>query len=292
MKKYNHKLTICRLGAAVVSVSLLSALASCGPPADAHIAKLGKVMVIGRSNTEGNVNAVAFWDDLRKGASDAAAELKYTVDFRFAENDDDYKHQIDYIDEAIKNKYDVIVISPNSREGLVSKLNAAKERGIKLISIDSPSFYSGFSCNIGSSDNTAANIAATEAANALKKDAGRVSGVGKVGMIAHTAPTAEVRIGAFRTAFSLLALNDIKNPPSAAKQAAENAKKEEELIDPSEAARLAAEAAIAKGEDPAKAAAKAASEAGKKLEEAAGKANSADAETQVDIPSEEEQISD
>ena len=291
MKKYNQKHTICRLGAAVVSVSLLSALASCGPPANANTVKSGKIMVIGKADFSENINAVSFWDDIRKGVLEAAKELNYTVNYKCADNDDDYQTQITLIQEAVDENYDAIVIAQNSRNALDSELDKAAAKGIKLISIDSNNYYSGFSCHIGSSNSTAANLAASEAANLLKSDVGKIAGVGKVGIISNTTSNNEERVGAFKTDFSFLVLNDIKNPSSAA-QPVVVSDDEEELIDPAEAAKRAVEEAKAKGEDPAKAAKKAAEEAAKKLEEATLKKAAEKAEKQVEITNEEDQVSD
>jgi len=284
-----------RLGAAVLTLSLLSSVTSCGKSQQQQhggnaAAKPGKVMVIGKADP----SEEAFWEDVGKGTSAAAKELNYKVDYKCAKDDSDVETQRKYVSEAIEKEYDAIIIAPNDRDDLNDIFGEAVERGIKILTIDSMTDFSGISCAINASDKVCGEIAANEAAKQLKAQVGKIAGVGKVGIIGHTASTAEVRIGSFKTAFSMLALNDIKNPASAQQQSAaqQGQEEEEELIDPSEAAQKAAAEAKAKGEDPDKAARAAAAEAAKKLEEANVKKAAAAAEAAANAPTEEEVFND
>ena len=293
MKKLKIKSMLGRLGAAVLTLSLLSSVTSCGKSQQEQkggnaTAKPGKVMVIGKADP----SEEAFWEDVGKGTSAAAKELNYKVDYKCAKDDSDVETQRKYINEAIEKKYDAIIIAPNDRDDLNDSFAEAVEKGIKILTIDSMSDFEGISCAISSSDRVCGQIAANEAAKQLKSQVGKIAGVGKVGIIGHTASTAEVRIGSFKTAFSMLALNDIKNPSSAQQAGQQGQEEEEELIDPSEAAQKAAAEAKAKGEDPDKAARAAAAEAAKKLEEANVKKAAAAAEAAANAPSAEELMND
>lgn len=291
MKKFKNKSMLGRLGAAVLTLSLLSSVTSCGKPQQQGgnaAAKPGKVMVIGKADP----SEEAFWEDVGKGTAAAAKELNYKVDYKCAKDDSDVETQRKYVSEAIEKEYDAIIIAPNDRDDLNDVFGEAVERGIKILTIDSMTDFSGISCAINASDKVCGEIAANEAAKQLKAQVGKIAGVGKVGIIGHTASTAEVRIGSFKTAFSMLALNDIKNPASAQQQSAAQQEEEEELIDPSEAAQKAAAEAKAKGEDPDKAARAAAAEAAKKLEEANVKKAAAAAEAAANAPTEEEVFND
>ena len=295
MKKLKIKSMLGRLGAAVLTLSLLSSVTSCGKSQQQQhggnaAAKPGKVMVIGKADP----SEEAFWEDVGKGTSAAAKELNYKVDYKCAKDDSDVETQRKYVSEAIEKEYDAIIIAPNDRDDLNDIFGEAVERGIKILTIDSMTDFSGISCAINASDKVCGEIAANEAAKQLKAQVGKIAGVGKVGIIGHTASTAEVRIGSFKTAFSMLALNDIKNPASAQQQSAaqQGQEEEEELIDPSEAAQKAAAEAKAKGEDPDKAARAAAAEAAKKLEEANVKKAAAAAEAAANAPTEEEVFND
>ena len=293
MKKFKNKSMLGRLGAAVLTLSLLSSVTSCGKPQQQQqggnaAAKPGKVMVIGKADP----SEEAFWEDVGKGTAAAAKELNYKVDYKCAKDDSDVETQRKYVSEAIEKEYDAIIIAPNDRDDLNDIFGEAVERGIKILTIDSMTDFSGISCAINASDKVCGEIAANEAAKQLKAQVGKIAGVGKVGIIGHTASTAEVRIGSFKTAFSMLALNDIKNPASTQQQSGAQQEEEEELIDPSEAAKKAAAEAKAKGEDPDKAARAAAAEAAKKLEEANVKKAAAAAEAAANAPTEEEVFND
>ena len=293
MKKLKIKSMLGRLGAAVLTLSLLSSVTSCGKSQQQQhggnaAAKPGKVMVIGKADP----SEEAFWEDVGKGTSAAAKELNYKVDYKCAKDDSDVETQRKYVSEAIEKEYDAIIIAPNDRDDLNDIFGEAVERGIKILTIDSMTDFSGISCAINASDKVCGEIAANEAAKQLKAQVGKIAGVGKVGIIGHTASTAEVRIGSFKTAFSMLALNDIKNPASTQQQSGAQQEEEEELIDPSEAAQKAAAEAKAKGEDPDKAARAAAAEAAKKLEEANVKKAAAAAEAAANAPTEEEVFND
>lgn len=279
MKKYSKR-PLGRISAATLSFLMLAASASCGKANQQQqqrgpkVEKIGKVMVIGATDP----NTESFWKDVEKGVSDAASDLDYIVDFKCAENYDDVETQIKYVKEAIEKKYDVIAIAPNSRFKLNDDLQAAIDKNIKVITLNSKCDLETISGAIGSSNNIAAQIAAREAAKQLKKDIGKISGVGKVAIIGDTTANADERIGAFKTTFTNLVLNDIKNPSYAQQQAAaqqESTEKdttdEDLLIDPSEAAQKAAAEAKKKGEDPEKAAREAAAEAAAKLEAAQAK---------------------
>lgn len=294
MKKFKSKNVLGRLSAAALSLSLLSAATSCGKPQQQQgnntSSKPGRIMVIGKADP----TKETFWEDVGKGVTAAGSELNCKVDYKCAEDDSDIETQRKYVQEAIEKSYDAIVIAPNSRDEINDLFMDAVDKGIKVLTIDSMSDYEGISCAISSSDSAAGTIAGTEAARLLKSQVGKIAGVGKIAIIGSTSSTAEVRIGAFKTAFSLLALNDVKNPSYAQQQAAaqEENGEEEELIDPSEAAKQAAQEAKARGEDPDKAARAAAAEAAKKMEAAAAKKAAAAAEAQADAQTEEEKISD
>ena len=134
MKKFKSKSMLGRLGAAVLSLSLLSSVTSCGKSQQEQkggnaTAKPGKVMVIGKADP----SEEAFWEDVGKATSGAAKELNYKVDYKCAKDDSDVETQRKYINEAIEKKYDAIIIAPNDRDDLNDSFAEAVEKGIKIL---------------------------------------------------------------------------------------------------------------------------------------------------------------
>ena len=95
-----------------------------------------------------------FWDSVRRGAEDAAAERGARVIYRGPMTRDEYRSQQAAIVDAA-DKVDAIVIAPSHSAGVAEALNRARDRGIAVVVIDSALEGTGYSSFI-STDNAAA----------------------------------------------------------------------------------------------------------------------------------------
>ncbi len=143
---------------------------------------------------------LSFWDDVKKGAQDACDEFGYDMVYTVADGDNDYVSQIAAINDAINKKAKAIVIAPNSEKDLNEALTKAIDSGIKVVVINSeidPSMYSMLASRIGSSESDGGIVAAKNAVAAYKNKGGDLASIGKIGIVGHTAGTAENRIKGF-----------------------------------------------------------------------------------------------
>jgi ribose transport system substrate-binding protein len=113
-----------------------------------------------------------YWNVVRKGAEDAAAELgvKVTV---FMPQKEDIPQQIETVETWISMGFKGMAVAPSDPEALVSPINSCLEKGIPAITIDTDSPNSKRLCYIGT-DNYTAGMAAG------KKMAEILNGKGKV----------------------------------------------------------------------------------------------------------------
>ncbi len=157
---------------------------------------------------------ISFWGEVKKGAEDAGNELGIDIIYNVATSDNDYASQIEFINNAIKDKVDAIVIAPNGDAELNDAYQRASDAGIKLININSRSSFKDIVSCVSSSDTDAGKVAARHSAEivlnnaalrevfakegATAKDIFDV-GTGAILIIGHTAEaTAEPRIEGYK----------------------------------------------------------------------------------------------
>lgn len=198
-KSIFRTLAACTLSAAM----LLSS--GCGRPPGAGGPR-EKIAVIGKQQ-------LSFWDDVKKGAMDAGNELGYDIIYTVAENDNDYTSQVADIKNAILQDAKAIVIAPNSQTELNDALAEAKDKGIKIININSKADYDGVTSLVYTSDTEGGALAARSAIKILKKDETDFDKLGKVAIIGHTAETANGRVEGFKSVFASQA---VRSAPSSA----------------------------------------------------------------------------
>lgn len=79
-----------------------------------------------------------FWQNVKKGANAAAAELKgYTASFQGAASDTDLAGQVALVENAVNRKVAGIVLAPSDPDALVPAIKKAWEAKIPVIVIDS-----------------------------------------------------------------------------------------------------------------------------------------------------------
>lgn len=83
------------------------------------------------------INGSDFWVSVITGAQMAAKENEVTLEVVAPQEETDIKHQNELILQAIDEKPDAIVVSPNSYSENLVALKKVKEAGIKLVYIDS-----------------------------------------------------------------------------------------------------------------------------------------------------------
>jgi len=95
--------------------------------------KNAKVILIPKVYDESN----DFWMSLISGAKSAAKEFQVELTILAPDVENDYKKQKEYIYEAIRQKPDVIALTPIMYSEMTEEAKKVKEAGIKLILIDS-----------------------------------------------------------------------------------------------------------------------------------------------------------
>ncbi len=133
-----------------------------------------------------------YWDSTKKGAEDAGEEMNIRITYEASEKED-VNAQIKYVNNAVSNKADAIVIAPvEDSDELAEALKKAKSNDIHIIAIDSDIREEGRTSCISTNNRYAGAIAARKASELLGED-------GNIGIITHlpTSPTAIERKGGF-----------------------------------------------------------------------------------------------
>ncbi|NLT09812.1 MAG: substrate-binding domain-containing protein [Ruminococcus sp.] len=192
-KKLFRSVAVCALSATMLFSG------SCGKPKEDKVT----IAVITKQD-------ISFWGEVKKGAEDAGRELGCDIIYNVATSDNDYASQIEFINNAINDKVDAIVIAPNGNKELEDAYQRASDAGIKLININSRSDFKDIITCISSSDTDAGAVAARHSAEVVlnstkmreKFSSGTAqakdiveTGSGAILIIGHTAEaTAEPRI--------------------------------------------------------------------------------------------------
>lgn len=133
-----------------------------------------------------------YWDATKKGVEDAGEEMNIKVTYDASEKEDS-SAQVKYVNSAISNKADAIVIAPvEDTDELADALKKAQSNGISIITIDSDVREEARSTCISTNNTYGGAIAARKAAEIL-------GGHGNIGIITHipTSSTAIERKGGF-----------------------------------------------------------------------------------------------
>ena len=200
MNKMKRKSIFSRIALCAVSLTMVASVSACGK-SDAGNTN-GKIAVITKSDK------VSFWSEVQKGSQDACDEYGYEMLYYAASGDNDYASQQEYINDAIKQEVNAIVIAPNDPKELNDSFKKAEAAGIKLININSRADYDGISALVASSDSDAGKVAARNAykllmaANNAENGAGGSTIVSKIAIIGHTAATADERVNSFKEDFA------------------------------------------------------------------------------------------
>ncbi|MBP0967056.1 MAG: substrate-binding domain-containing protein, partial [Oscillospiraceae bacterium] len=164
MKKESRRLRIRPLlsGLAVLTGFAMTGCSFPGSSSSGGGRTVQKIYVIGQSQ------GISFWDDVEQGASDAAEEFGYEIHYSNAESVSDVQSQIDLINQAIAQNANAIVISPNDEAKLKESVQAARDAGIVIITINADfEDMSMRSSYVGTNNLTAGKIAGRHIVEAL-----------------------------------------------------------------------------------------------------------------------------
>ena len=164
MKKASRRLRIRPLlsGLAVLTGFAMTGCSLPGSSGSAGGPKNTKIYVIGQSQ------GISFWDDVEQGANEAAEEFGYEIHYSNAESVSDVQSQIDLINQAIAQNANAIVISPNDEAKLKESVQAARDAGIVIITINADfEDMSMRSSYVGTNNLTAGKIAGRHIVEAL-----------------------------------------------------------------------------------------------------------------------------
>ncbi len=138
------------------------------------------------------------WVTLNEGAQAKAKELGVTVTFMSPNTKDDAQ-QIECVNNAVAGGYNAIIVAANGPDSISSALQEAKDKGIKIVYVDSPANVEAEATF--STDNKAAGKTAGEEMIKALSDKGVTSGsIGIVNVNAAT-DSCVAREEGFRSAF-------------------------------------------------------------------------------------------
>jgi len=167
---------------------LTSALALAG--ASAVAADMEIAVIVKTANSD-------FWQNVRKGATQSASELKgYTSSFQGAASDTDLAGQVALVENAVNRKVAAIVLAPSDPEALIPAIKKAWEAHIPVILIDSAAADSGkayYQSFLATDNNKAGELCAQALID-------KVGTTGKIAIMSYTAGSGSElgRVGGFR----------------------------------------------------------------------------------------------
>lgn len=112
-----------------------------------------KVVLIAKSTES------AFWQSVFSGANAAGTEYNMELSTRGPKNEEDYQTQNDMIEEAVADGADAIIFSAIDYEENADAINAAAQKGVKIIVIDSDVNSGRVECRIGTDNYEAGRMA-------------------------------------------------------------------------------------------------------------------------------------
>lgn len=122
-----------------------------------HTEQKTKIAVIAKGTSSD------FWQSVKRGVDAAATEYNVSVTFEGPENEEDYRAQNAFIEAAVSNGANAIVLSAIDYEKSSVVMETAAQSGVKIVTIDSAADSPQVSMFIGT-DNEAAGLAAAKAA--------------------------------------------------------------------------------------------------------------------------------
>lgn len=179
MKKHTKRLmSILTLGALTASLTLTS---GCGKNDNDK----DYIAVIIKSRSQ-------YWEATKKGVEDAGEEMNIRITYEAPEKED-VEAQINYVNNAITNKADAIIIAPaEDTDELAEALKKARNNNIPVIAIDTELREEERNSCISTNNTYAGAIAGRKAYELL-------GGAGNIGIVTHqpTSPLAIARKGGF-----------------------------------------------------------------------------------------------
>lgn len=154
----------------------------------------------GNSQSKGTIavivksQGVDYWDVLKLGADEAAAETGYDIYYDAPPTEADLNVQEDLIKKVVDMNVKAIVIAPLDAESLNDELALASDAGIPVICVDSDCNFADKKVFIASNNTNAGSIEARQAGDILLKNNG-----GTVAIVGHSQASGNIkgRVGGF-----------------------------------------------------------------------------------------------
>lgn len=132
------------------------------------------------SSSNGNIYLIVkskqspeYWDVVKNGAVDAAAEVGYNIIYDAPESEADIDDQIAMVDKAVQEKAAAIVVAPTNTEDLNDCISNAVSAGVPVVTVDARCSLEDI-VYIGT-DNWAAGVVAGREAKGILKDTKKVA---------------------------------------------------------------------------------------------------------------------
>lgn len=144
---------------------ILTMIGGCSPFQSNH--KM-KIMLLSKSS-ESN-----FWKIVYAGANAAANEYNVSVDYLSPQKEEDYQTQNKYIEQAISENYDALVVSACDYYKNAEYVEKAADSGMTVVTIDSPIQTSKSLTMIGTNNEDAGRTAAITMNELLSRKEGKI----------------------------------------------------------------------------------------------------------------------
>lgn len=128
----------------------------------------GKITVIVKSQDP-------YWDAVKNGATEAASELGYTIDWQAPENED--VAQNSFVEDAVKGGSKAILIAPSVADGLEDSFKVAADKEIPILAVDTD-IKSDYKLSCLATNQDAAGGIAARQTEALVPEGGEIAVMG------------------------------------------------------------------------------------------------------------------
>ena len=114
-------------------------------------------------------SADSYWDAVKKAVEDARTELNLDISYTAPEKED-YEEQIKLINQAVSDGAKVIVLAPVVVDELNDTLQAAHDKGVEIITIDSDVSFADRAAFLGTQNEYAAQSGGQYALKMIEED--------------------------------------------------------------------------------------------------------------------------
>ncbi len=165
-----------RMAAVVTALALILSLCSCSPAKKTY-----KVDLIIKSVDSD------FWKSVYEGALAAGGKYNLDINFMGPKEEKDYRQQVGYLEQAIRNRPDAIVLAAGDYNGMSGPMERAVASGIPVILIDSSVSSRKWVASISTDNYNAGKTLAQEMVRRLPQ----YTKIGVIGFVKNASPGIE-----------------------------------------------------------------------------------------------------